>query len=131
MHRPCDSGLLCHASASASLCHYHVDLSHCRGGLPLTHKRAVDMTTKDANSCLDPFQPLPSGTFSPEVGCVQTQSCPPFFLSLLSWCGGWNFSSGAPAFPHAGCRCLMLVLDSTQKTRPRDSISLVSIQVLC
>lgn len=87
----------------------------------MTHKRAVDLTVKDASSCHcpDPFQPLLSDTFSPEVECVQIQSCPTFFIpcfpTQLVW--GWDFPSGTPAFPHAGCRCLVLVLDFTQKTR--------------
>jgi len=54
------------------------------------HKRAVDVTVKDADSCHcpDPFQPLPSDTLFPEVGCVQIQSCPPVLLSFCPFSVG-------------------------------------------
>lgn len=118
-----------HVTASARLCRYNTDLRHCGGGLTVTHKRAVDLTIKDANSCHcpDPFQLLPSDTFSPDVGCVQIQSCP-VFLSLCPCSVGVGlglFFWGSCLSSHR-----VQVLDSTQKTRPWNGISLVSIQVL-
>lgn len=106
-----------HVTASARLCRYNTDLRHCGGGLTVTHKRAVDLTIKDANSCHcpDPFQLLPSDTFSPDVGCVQIQSCP-VFLSLCPCSVGVGlglFFWGSCLSSHR-----VQVLDSTQKTRP-------------
>lgn len=71
------------------------------------------MTVNDAKSCPcpDPFQPFPSDTFSPEVGCVQIQSCPLVFPSFCPCSAGmglgfffWGscFSSHRPQVPDAG-----------------------------
>lgn len=43
---------------------------------------------------------------------------------------GWDISSESPVIAHVACKYLVLILDSTQKARPCDSISLGSIHLV-